>query len=213
MSSIAYENGFYWKTLWNLPENADLKAQRKNPNVLLAGDIVTIPDLTKKEETRAPNAKYKFKRLGVPEKLHVQLLDYSHQPRANLDYRIVIDGDTRTGKTDAQGMVIASIPPNADSGKLIFDEPTYTDKTGKQIPAKPKKMTMLLQLGHLNPVSEVSGLKARLANLGFYKGAVDETVDGKTGQAIRAFQTKQGLPVTGAVDDATRQKLLDIHGH
>ena len=213
MSSIAYENGFYWKTLWNLPENAALKTKRKNPNVLLAGDIVTIPDITIKQEARVSGAKYKFVRKGVPEKLNIKLLDYDHKPRANLDYLLVVDGASQRGKTDANGLVTASIPPNAETGRLIFAEPTHVDNAGKTIPAKPKNLVMTLQLGQINPVSEVSGQKARLANLGFYKGPIDEQLDSKTGQAIRAFQTKQGLPVTGAVDDATRQKLLDIHGH
>ena len=29
MSSIAYSRGFFWETLWNLSENADLKNERK----------------------------------------------------------------------------------------------------------------------------------------------------------------------------------------
>jgi Putative peptidoglycan binding domain len=206
MSSIAYKNGFFWKTLWNLPNNAALKAKRKNPNVLMTGDVVHIPDLTVKQQSGATGSKYKFKKKGVPEKLNIQLLDYDHKPRPNLDYVIVIDGNARRGKTNANGVVKQSIPPNAMTGKLTFAAPP--NGTGK-----PKTQVLILQLGGLNPLSEVSGLKARLTNLGFYKGPINENLDDATRQAISAFQAKKGLPVTGIADDATRQKLQDVHGH
>ena len=40
----------------------------------------------------------------------------------------------------------------------------------------------------LNPISEISGLKARLANLGFYHGAIDEELDDDTKEALCDFQ-------------------------
>jgi N-acetylmuramoyl-L-alanine amidase len=213
MSSIAFENGFFWQTLWNLPENAALKAQRKNPNVLMTGDIVHIPDLTVRKEPGATEKTHKFMLKGVPEKLHLKLVDNDQKPRPNLDYVIVIDGKSRRGKTDAKGRVIESIPPNAQTGKLTFAAPTPVDSNGKPLPGKPKMLVTVLQLGGLNPISEVSGLKARLANLGFYKGPIDENLDGATKRAIGDFQRKKGLPVTGVADDATTSQLQSLHGH
>jgi N-acetylmuramoyl-L-alanine amidase len=211
MSSIAFENGFFWKTLWNLPANAALKAKRKNPNVLMTGDIVHIPDLTVKQAPGATEARHKFLLKGVPEILRMKLLDADHKPRANLDYTIVIEGDSRRGKTDGQGGLKEKIPPNAKTGKLIFA--ASPGKDGKPIPGKPPLRTLTLQLGSLNPISEVSGLKSRLANLGFYKGPIDDNLDGATQQALRAFQMKKGLPVTGAADAATTNLLQKLHGH
>jgi hypothetical protein len=199
ISSIAYENGFFPDTIWNLPENSALKAKRKNPNVLMAGDIVHIPDLTVKQEPGATGSQYKFKKKGVPEKLRIKLLDANHKPRANLDYIIVIDGNSRRGKTDANGELTEGIPPNA--------------KVGKIVPGNDPSKTINLNLGHLAPVSEISGVKARLANLGFYKGPIDDNLDPATQKALSAFQTKQGLPVTGDADDATKNQLLQSHGH
>ncbi len=227
MSSIAYENGFFWKTLWNLPENAALKAKRKNPNVLMLGDIVYIPDLRVKQEPRPTDAQHQFVKLSTPEKLHIRLLDYNHKPRPNVAYIMVIDGVLRQGKSDGRGMITEAIPPNAKKAKLTYPAPQLTNPspqltypapqhvagTGKPIPAKPKMQVMTLQLGHLNPISVVSGLKARLANLGFYKGPIDDNLDDKTKAALSAFQAKQGIPVTGAADDATQQQLQGLHGH
>ncbi len=199
ISSIAYENGFFPDTIWNLPENSALKAKRKNPNVLMTGDIVHIPDLTVKQEPGATGSKYKFKKKGVPEKLRIKLLDGNHKPRANLDYVIVIDGNSRRGKTDGNGELAESIPPNA--------------KVGKIVPGNDPSKTINLNLGHLAPVSEISGVKSRLANLGFYKGPIDDNLDPATQKALSAFQTKQGLPVTGEADDATKNQLQQLHGH
>jgi hypothetical protein len=213
MSSIAYARGFFWATLWNLPENAALKAQRKDPNVLMTDDSVHIPDLTVKEEPRPTDKRHKFQLKGVPEKLHIRLLDYEDKPRPNLDYVLVIDGDARRGKTDSSGRITESIPPSAMSGKLTFAAPQHVDKTGRRIPAVPAQEVLILQLGNLNPVSEVSGLKARLANLGFYKGPINESLDAAAQAAIRNFQTTQRMTPTGVADDAMRQKLQDIHGH
>jgi hypothetical protein len=213
MSSIAYENGFFWKTLWNLSENAALKTKRKNPNVLMDGDVVHIPDLTIRNEPGATEATHKFVLKGVPEFLRMKLLDPHHNPRPNLDYVIVIEGISKRGKTDANGEIKESIPPNARTGKLTFAAFEATDQTGKPIAGRPKNKVMTLQLGNLNPTSEVSGLKARLANLEFYRGPIDENLDDRTKQGISAFQRKKGLPVTGVADDATKALIQKVHGH
>lgn len=206
MSSIAYEHGFYWKTLWSLSENAALKAKRKNPNVLMPGDIVHIPDLTVRKEPGATEMTHKFILKGVPEIFRMKLLDAYHKPRANLDYVITIEGNSRRGKTDANGGIKEDIPPGAKTGQLVVAAP------GSK-PGKPKKQVITLQLGSLNPISEVSGLKARLANLGFYLGPIDDNLDDDTKRAIRSFQRRKGLPVTGVADDATKSVLNKAHGH
>ena len=49
VGSIAFEHGFFPDTLWDHPNNAELKGKRGDPNVLLAGDVVHVPDLRPKE--------------------------------------------------------------------------------------------------------------------------------------------------------------------
>jgi N-acetylmuramoyl-L-alanine amidase len=221
LSSIAYENGFFWQTLWNLPANSDLKSKRKNPNVLMTGDVVHIPDLTVKQQPGATETRHKFVLKGVPEFLRMKLLDAKHQPRPNLDYVIVIDGNARRGQTDGTGELKESIPPNAKSGTLTFAAPWAASPSpgtgaGKPTPRKssrPANQVINLQLGGLNPITSMSGFKARLANVGAYRGPLDDNLDDATTKAIKAFQTKKGLPVTGLPDDATKAKLQDLHGH
>jgi N-acetylmuramoyl-L-alanine amidase len=50
---IAFRNGFFWKTVWEHPENSELKSKRKDPNILLPGDTVFIPERREGEGERA----------------------------------------------------------------------------------------------------------------------------------------------------------------
>ncbi len=199
MSSIAFSLGFFWETLWNLPANADLKALRTDPNVLLAGDIVHIPDLTVKQVPCATNQQHKFTLKSVPEKLRLKLLDSQQQPRANVPYTLVIDGVSTSGTTTAAGEVVENISPNAKAGQIMLGQD--------------RSEILPLQLGNLDPISAVTGLKGRLANLGLYNGPVDNNMDDATTQALRSFQQQQNLPVTGVADDATTNQLQQLHGH
>jgi peptidoglycan hydrolase-like protein with peptidoglycan-binding domain len=48
----------------------------------------------------------------------------------------------------------------------------------------------------------------RLKAAGFDPGYVDGVLGARTREALRRYQASRGLPVTGALDDATRQVLL-----
>lgn len=197
MSSIAEASGHFWQTIWDDPANAKLKEVRKDPNVLLPGDKVTIKPITKKTVSKATNASYRFRRKGVPAKLHLRLLKYG-EPRANESYRVDIDGKLTRGVTDGQGYVDIYIPCNAKKGKLWVgppeDEKMYT-----------------LQLGHTLPVATIKGVKQRLKNISLFGGAPDDEITLAYKDAVRAFQKDNDLPETGEADDATRQKLVEVH--
>ena len=199
ISSISVETGFLSNTLWNHPANSGLKQKRKDPNVLFEGDVVVIPDKELKNQSCATDKKHRFVRLGVPEKLQLVLLDDCGVPRAGLPYDIVIDGAHTTGKTDSEGKISVPIPPGAREGRL-----TITDH--EVIEEYP------LDLGHLDPIDEISGVQKRLANLGFDCGSDDGVLGPDTVDAIRQFQQQRSLEVTGRLDDATRDTLKEVHG-
>ena len=45
-----------------------------------------------------------------------------------------------------------------------------------------------LAVGHLDPVEEISGVQARLGNLGYYSGPITGTLDDATRRAVSAFR-------------------------
>lgn len=190
-ASIAFAAGFSPQALWNHPDNAGLKGKRKDPGVLLPGDTVVIPELTVTPTSGATGARHKFKRKGVPIQFKVQLLKQA-KPRANLPWNMTVDGVHTTGATDGDGFVTAKIPPNASQVTIRLHD-------GKQT------CVYEFALGSLDPLDADSGLKQRLASLGF-------TSKDDIAGAISAFQASQNISVTGQLDDATRAKLKERYG-
>jgi hypothetical protein len=197
ISSIAFENGFFEDTLWNHPNNAELKNKRKDPNVLMPGDVVFIPDIRIKEVPEPTNQVHKFVIKGVPAKLSLRLV-YDDGPRRKEPYILDIDGKILKGTTDSDGYIRISIMPNAKKGKLTIG-------TGERL------MEYNLRLGRLDPVDEITGIQTRLRNLGFNCGHINGIFDEETKQALEAFQASAGLPTTGEIDSATKAKLKQAH--
>jgi hypothetical protein len=95
-------------------------------------------------------------------------------------------------------MVICSILPDVREGLLTVGE-------GEDI------VEYKLAMGFLNPVSDLTGVKQRLRNLGLYNGAIDNNLSEETKDSLRAFQSLQQLPTTGEPDQATLDKLRQLH--
>jgi len=197
IASIAEAHGFFPPTVWNDPANQKLKDLRgEDGYVLLLGDEVVVPDLVTKEEACATEARHRFRRKGVPEKLTLELLDDADQPIADADYQLDIDGKLFEAKTDGKGMVEQFIPPGARHGRL-------------RVPLH--NLEIELPLGHLDPVTEIAGVQQRLNNLG-YACPLSGNEDPETAAAVSRFQTDNDLEVTGEANDATRDTLKEKHG-
>src|SRR4051794_12016743 len=88
---LSDEHGFYAMTIWNHADNAALKRRRADMNILLAGDVVVIPDKRGKTVEVATGRRHTFRRRGVPAIYRVQLIEYG-KPLAELPYRLIVDG-------------------------------------------------------------------------------------------------------------------------
>jgi hypothetical protein len=74
LPSIADQFGFFtYETIWNHPQNADLKKRRGNPNVLLPGDQLFIPDKEIKSYSKPTNQRHTFQVKTTPLKLRIKL--------------------------------------------------------------------------------------------------------------------------------------------
>ncbi|MCY2954016.1 MAG: peptidoglycan-binding protein [Planctomycetota bacterium] len=189
MSSIATAEGFFWQTLWD--HNADLKSKRKNPNVLMPGDEVLIPEKRIKQVSAATEQRHRFRKKGTPAKLRI-MLERDDQPIKNTSYKLDVDGKITQGTTDDKGFVEVSISPMAQHARIEIEDLVYE-----------------LELGGLDPVDEVQGVQGRLQNLGFYHGDIDGQLTPDTREAIADFQSWAGIRATGELDDATKNKLLE----
>jgi hypothetical protein len=199
IASIAHRHGVLPGFIWDHPDNADLRALRGNPNVLLEGDVVTIPDKRLKEVTRATEQRHTFVRLGVPAHIEFRIM-WQDQPVANAKYTLTLGSDVREGTTDGQGGLKVRIPPDAITGQLVVE-------------ADPEPLAYTLQLGALNPIDDVTGVQQRLTNLGY--GVPDDELGAPaagTRDALARFQRDQQLPVSGEADDETRRALQQAAG-
>ena len=194
--SIAFEKGFFADTIWNHPNNAELKKKREDPNVLMPGDVVFVPDKRLKEVSEPTNQVHKFKCKNTPEKFKLQLL-LDNEPRANEDYELEIEGLKFSGKTDSEGWLRHSIPPNAKKGKLLLANGTEVYQ---------------LQLGNLNPSDEITGAQGRLWNLGLYFGPIDGKMSDELEEAIQEYQFTKNIEPDGKLTQATIDALEQDYG-
>ena len=195
---LAYEHGLFWQTAWLHPRNAELRRLRSHHNVLCPGDEIFIPALEPKTVTAATEKRHRFVRKGVPERLNLQFLDLEGNPYANAPYLLTIDGKHTRGNLDDQGWLRVPIPPNARRGRV-------------EVGQSGELTACDLDLGELDPITETTGVQARLKNLGFYDGAIDGEVSDEFLQAIAEFREKTGLPEVNAIDDALCEKLRETH--
>jgi hypothetical protein len=184
IASIAAAAGLPPEKIWNCPANANLKSLRQNQNVLFPGDTVVIPDPAQASLNCATDQRHLFVLKCSLSNLVIILKDFD-KPRAKVEYALYVAGRRWRGITDASGRLEAKIPSRASEGRLIVG------KKGSQ-------EVYALKLGHMDPISEDSGVDKRLKNLGY--------------KSLAEFQYRHHLPVTGQPDDDTLNRLRQDHG-
>lgn len=191
VARLAKQYGLAPATIWDSPDNAELKALREDMNILAPGDVVVIPDKRTGGVARPTGARHVFRRVGVPMPFRIQLLTLG-TPRKNQSYVLEVGGVRYDGVTDDEGRIERYLPNESETGRLIVN--------GGEIDVE-------VRLGHMTPVAQLSGIQRRLNNLGFNCGAPDGVMNDATNAALRAFQAAIGSEPTGEVDDATRDAL------
>jgi N-acetylmuramoyl-L-alanine amidase len=200
LSQIAKQYGFAdHRAIYDHPSNAKLRDKRPDPNLIFPGDRISIPDTKLTPFSCATGEAHRLTVKRPLRKVHLRLRDGEGEPLAGKDYALEVDGQTYEGSTDGDGVLERAVPADAREATLKIEGRTYT-----------------LQIGHLNPMenvgSDVSGIQARLFNLGYPPGPIDGKLGPKTRAAIRAFQEAQGLTVDGEVSPALIDKLKEVHG-
>ncbi len=187
--------------IWDHASNASLRAERPNPYVLSQGDQLFIPEKEKEEFQCETDRRHIFRVKNLTQWLDQRLLDDRNRPLSGKRYEVKVSGKTYEGQTDGDGRLRIEIPLDATTGTL------------KVWVSGSDAHEWTLQLGELEPVETTFGVKGHLSNLGYDCGEVNDTVDDATHAALRHFQADNNLPVSGEIDDATRNKLRDLFSY
>ena len=197
VSRIADERGFpSYRPIWDAAENQKLNKLRRNPNVLFPGDELFIPDRETRVEDRPTDQRHRFKVATTPLRLRIVLRTVDGEPLRHVACELFLDATRIPLTTNDGGMVEHDIPKDAEAAKLI-------------VPGRGLEYD--LKIGHLDPVEEISGERARLDNLGYFAGYSQADAD-HLQWALEEFQCEHQLKVTGEYDRATRDKLEKDHG-
>jgi hypothetical protein len=196
LSSIAHQHGFNDPlTVWNHADNATLRKQRPDMNVLRPGDLLHIPDKERGDLPAATDATHRFR---------------VKRQRVMLDVVLLVDGEPLAGMpceiTLASGMVTVST-----DGAGHLRQPIAADEARALIRIPELDIEWQLPLGHLDPVDEVHGVQQRLRNLGHPCGELDGQAGPRVRAALRQFQARQGLTPSGAIDGPTKARLTGRH--
>jgi hypothetical protein len=215
LSSIAVDNGFAnFLTIWNDAGNDNLRNVRHNPHILLAGDVVFIPDLPDNVAKGDDSQRHEFALESPALLLNIQLQDIDGKPIAGEECVLRVDAKDKNGRealedtfelnTDKNGKLSQEILDDADIAELTFGAEKF-----------------VVFIGLLDPVDSNQGMRARLNNLGYFAGLANDTDTEQLRWALEEFQHDHQIsPPNGDVDDPrnkaklrlTQKKLGEIHG-
>ncbi len=209
LAGIAAEHGFSsLDPILAAPENAEFKKQRPNPNILVAGDKVFIPEKATKEELAATGQRTKFQLTGLGLELHVKVVNQGFEPFKG-DVELTALGTTTPMKPDGDTFE-AFLDPTAKQAVLSFP----VSKTER------KRPPITLEPGRLDPIETLAGQQQRLNNLGYFAGFVKTTatdpkaIDPQFLWAVQEFQCDHMGPAEadGVIGKKTLDKLKEVYG-
>jgi len=201
-SLAALQHLLDWKTIYDHPENTTFRESHPNPNVIAPGARVYLPDPEPAPRSEPTDQKHTFQLKGDKTWLRIVAADEYGKRYQQCDYRLTVGTSIYDGNTGELGLVEQLIDPQAVSAELTM-----------WWPGSPRRhCTWKLKLGWLDPVQCVTGIQARLNNLGHHAGPVDGYCGPITQAAVREFQQKHDLAVDGISGPLTQAKLQEVHG-
>ena len=121
-SSLAAKAGFGTHTpVYQDGANSELRKSRPNPNMLVPGDAVTVPDPRAKEIAVPTDSEHKFVVKLLQVKLRITILDVDDKPVGGKPYRLLINGEKIDGTLPKNGRIEHVIAPDVTSAELTID--------------------------------------------------------------------------------------------
>ncbi len=222
-SSLAKANGYFnYLTLYNHGDNAAIKGIRANPNLLVEGDPIAIPDKRQKKVALDLDKEKKFVVDRKKTKLRLSLKDCEDKALPILEIKLVVGPLTSTAKPNGDGLLEVEVDPSVKAGTLAIkpllikkpvvperpvsgpepEKPPHPPKiVAKDFTdepptddGKPVELEIELKVGFLEPHTEVRGSLQRLNNLGCkIPDATAHTADDDpTKRAVKSYQKYKG---------------------
>jgi N-acetylmuramoyl-L-alanine amidase len=180
------------------PDNRELRDRKRKTSILHPGDVLTIPDPVPKVVEGETGRRHRFRLQTRRVTLRVRLSG-PDEDWANEPYKLILQGgEERTGTLDAEGQMEEEVPADTPRAVLRVGEEHVEEFN--------------LLVSHMDPIEETTGVQKRLNNLGFFCGNEDGDPGPHTRGALEAFQSANGLEVTGELDDATKSRLEEDYG-
>lgn len=216
LERLAAERGTTVESIWNHAQNESLRAQRDDPRVLAAGDVVFPPEARISRQRLRPHTSNRY--VATPPAMQVSvILRTASEAIANEACRV--EGLPTPIETETDG-----------EGRLELQVPATTQEVTVVVPGR--QMEVALRVGALDPINTDAGVIQRLEGLGLLLGtpprghaeapparrqeATERDHRGerrrRLSTALSFFQHREGLPVTGEADDDTRTALARAYG-
>lgn len=207
LAKIAKEHGFPdWRPIWDHASNTALRDKRKDPNILLPGDQLHIPDRETKDVSAATDMRHRYVVKRPPLQLILRLDEMFRRRLSGASYQLFLGEEIHARATDGDGRLTHDVPPGTAEARLIV----------KNVPVAGQDTAFPIKIGHLNPVEERSGQAQRLNNLGYFAGPYPDNDDQENQRifvsAVQEFQCDHQLKVDGVCGPQTQAKLVDAHG-
>lgn len=189
------------RALHEHPSNSKLRRQRPDSSLLFPGDEVEIPELRPKSVSCKTGTSAKLEVKLPAKRIRIVLRDLVGQPLSGVEYRLAVGGREFSGQTAADGLVAADVDARASEGTLSLNG------------GEPQSIAV----DDLNPMRDVpdegvSGVQARLRNLGYLSVPVDGVLGPLTREAIRDYEKRHGMKETGEISGPLVGRLEREHG-
>lgn len=234
-SSVAQANGYTdYHVFYDRADNAELKAKRPNPNMLVPGDRISLAEATRKEVDVPTGQQHVFRQRAKKTTLRISLMDAQDKPVEVLACSLSA-GDARIEAKPGDQPIELEIDPEAKRGVLLVKiagwKPEASPARTKPAPPSPPpypppvdddefedatdvpqgeelEIEWRLELGALEPASTDHGCLQRLTNLGF-SAPEGKSESVEAAAAVKGYQRKHKLTPRGGETG----KIEDVRAH
>lgn len=202
LSAIALASGFAdGARILGHPDNSALSG-RPHPGLLDEGESLTIPDPSPKSLSLATGNVHAIVAQRPTAKLKVAFKTFRGGATVATTAQVAPTGGAAQAVTLSSGAFEIPVDPRCPSA-LVTVPPLSEGQP---------ELRWRLAPGYLRRSETDAGALARLRNLGYYRAVSGAAEAREVRSAVEEFQCDQNLKLTGALDDATKAKIAEVHG-